>query len=251
MIPLTQSPIIATCLPLLKRKYNFPFAPNPTPPYPTIWRPFHSPTEWIYTDGSLKTGKSRLGASVIHSLTSTTAYIDTSGQDETHTNMRAELVAIYVALEKQNDKWIGSFTDSQRNLHVIQTQMQWPSHTAYHHHKQLLAAIVNIIWYRERLNLSTKLQKIKGHINIRETDLASTAAKSVVTSFEEISALQKNSSYYWQTSKKTTLLGHVHKHPHHVTNLLFYRPTLTHTAPSIVDHTQNKHTLHVCLRHKL
>ena len=62
------------------------------------------PTKWIYTDGSLKKGKPRMGASVIHSPADTTTYIDASGQDKTHTIMRAELVAIHVAMDKyKND----------------------------------------------------------------------------------------------------------------------------------------------------
>jgi ribonuclease HI len=67
----------------------------------------------IYTDGSLKIDKPRIGASVIHTPTATTTYIDASGQDKVHTIMKAELVAIQVALDKyKNDNWIGIFTDS-------------------------------------------------------------------------------------------------------------------------------------------
>jgi hypothetical protein len=121
MIPHTQLPTIATGLPLLRQIQNLTLAPSPTPPHPTIWKPLHKPSEWIYTDGSLKAEKAGLSASVIHSPTSTTAYIDASGLEETHTITRAELVAIYIALDKwKNGKWIGIFTDSQTNLHAIQ-----------------------------------------------------------------------------------------------------------------------------------
>ena len=110
MIPHTQLPTIATSLPFLRQIHNLTLAPSPTPPHPTIWKPLHNPSEWIYISGSLKTGRPRLGASVIHSATYTTSYIDASGLKETHTIMRAEFVAIYVALEKyKNDKWIGIF----------------------------------------------------------------------------------------------------------------------------------------------
>ena len=94
MIPHTQVQTIAIGLPLLRQIHNLTLAPTSTPPHPTIWKPLHNPSEWIYRDGSLKTGKPRLGASVIHSPTSTTTYIDASGLEETHTIMRAELVAI-------------------------------------------------------------------------------------------------------------------------------------------------------------
>jgi len=151
MIILTQLSTIATGIPLLRWIYNFTCAPNPTPPHPTIWQPRHNPTEWIYTDGSLKTGKPQLGASIIQSPTFITTYIDASGQYETHTITRAELVAIYVALDKyEKDNWIGIFTNLQTSLHAIQNQLQRSSHTTYHHHNPLQTAINR---YRESLNL--------------------------------------------------------------------------------------------------
>ena len=62
-------------------------------------------------------GKPRLGASVINLKTQTTTYIDASGNEETHTIMRAELVAIYVALDMhKDDAWVGIFTDSSASL---------------------------------------------------------------------------------------------------------------------------------------
>ena len=156
MTPHTQLPTIATNLPLLRQIHNLTLAPTPTPLHRKIWKPLHNPSEWIYRDGSLKTGKPRLGASVIHSPTSITTYIDVSGLEEAHTIMRVELVGIYVALDRyNNDKWIGIFTYSQTSLHAIQNQLQRPSHTAYHHHKPLLVAIINLIRYKEGLNLPT------------------------------------------------------------------------------------------------
>jgi hypothetical protein len=69
-----------------------------SPRQPISWQPLHNSNEWIYTDGSLKKGQPRIGAAVIHSPITTTAYIDASGQGETRTIMRAELAAIQVAL---------------------------------------------------------------------------------------------------------------------------------------------------------
>ncbi len=111
--------------------------------------------------------------------------------------MRAELVAIQVALDKyKNDQWVGIFTESQTSLHAIQHQLQRPSHTAYHHHKPLIAAIVNTIHYRASLGLPTQLNKIRGHANIRGNELADTAAKSAVTSFE-YSRTAETRSHHW------------------------------------------------------
>jgi hypothetical protein len=106
--------------------------------------------------------------------------------------MRAELVAIHVALDKyKNDNWIGIFTDFQASLHAIQNQLQRPSHTTYHHHRPLIAAIVNTLNYRASLGLPTTLNKIRGHTNIRGNDLANAATKLMVTSFENIPEHQK------------------------------------------------------------
>jgi len=116
----------------------------------------HNPTAWIYTDGSLKKEKTRLGTSVIHSPTSTITYIDASGQEVTHINTRAKIVNIHVALAKyKNAKWIGIFTDSQISLHAILNQVRRPSHTPYYPRIPLIAAIITTLPYRASLDLHT------------------------------------------------------------------------------------------------
>ena len=108
----------------------------------------------------------------------TTTYIDASGHDETHTIMRAKLVAIQVSLSKYiDDPWVGIFTNSQTSLHAIQDELQRPSHTAYHHHEPLITAIVNSLQYKIRQDLPTRLHKIRGHTNIKGKDLADEVAK--------------------------------------------------------------------------
>jgi hypothetical protein len=52
----------------------------------------------VYTDGSDINGHPRLRAAVVHIPTSRTIYIDVAGMEETRTIMRAELVAIHMAL---------------------------------------------------------------------------------------------------------------------------------------------------------
>ena len=74
----------------------------------------------MYTDGSEITGQPRLGAAVVHVPTCRTIYIDAGGTDETRTIMRAELVAIYAALDKfAAHEWMGIFTDSLSSLTAI------------------------------------------------------------------------------------------------------------------------------------
>jgi hypothetical protein len=75
--------------------------------------------------------------------------------------MRAELGAIYIALDKyKHDPWLGIFTDSQTSLNAIQNELQRPFHTQYHHHKLLIAAIVELHLYRSELGLPTTLHNI-------------------------------------------------------------------------------------------
>ncbi len=142
-------------------------------------------------DGSHKEGKPKLGASVIHTPSHTTTYIDASGQDETHTIMRAELAVIHVALDiYKHDPWLGIFTDSKTSLHAIHHELQRPSHTTYHH-KPLIATIVDSLIYRAELGLTTILHKIRGHADIKGNDLADAAAKSVVSAWDDILEHQK------------------------------------------------------------
>jgi hypothetical protein len=106
--------------------------------------------------------------------------------------MRAELVAIQVALNTyKDDPWVGIFTDSQTSLHATQNELYRPSHTAYHHHKPLITAIVTSLEYMIRLGLPTIPYKIRGHTNIKGNDLANAAAKRAITSFEDIPEHQK------------------------------------------------------------
>jgi ribonuclease HI len=190
---LTQPSTTENNLPTLPRHYNTTHPQiNTTPPQPIPWQPLHNPEKWTYTDGSYKEGKPRLGASVIHSPTNTTTYIDASGQEETHTIMRAELAAIHVALNvHKHDPWLGIFTDSKTSLHAIQNELQRPSHTTYHHHKPLIAAIVDSLISRSELGLTTILHKIRGHTNIKGNELADVAAKKVVSNWDDIPEQQK------------------------------------------------------------
>ncbi len=65
-----------------------------------MWTPKYQHEQWVYTDGSNIKGQPRLRAAVIHFPTCTTIYIDAGGTEEILTIMRAELVAIYTALDK-------------------------------------------------------------------------------------------------------------------------------------------------------
>ncbi len=163
--PPTPPSTITKALLILRPTHNKTLDPKPSPPQPKRWHPLHNPEAWIYTDGFLKKIKPRLGAAIIHSPASTTTYIDASGQDNTHSIMRAELVAIQITQDKyKNDKCMGNFTDSQTSLQAIQRQLQWTSHASYHHHKPLKAAIVSTLQHRASQALphnSTRLEDMQ------------------------------------------------------------------------------------------
>ena len=99
--------------------FTLPSAPLPTPT-PLTRTPKYQPEQWVYTNGSNIKDQPRLGATVIHVLTCTAIYIDEGGTKETRTIMRAELAAIYTALDKfATHKWVGIFTDSLSSLQAI------------------------------------------------------------------------------------------------------------------------------------
>jgi hypothetical protein len=84
---------------------------------PLPWILKYQPEKWVYTDGSEIKGQPRLGVAVVHVPTCTIICIYARGTKETRIVMRAELVAIYTALDKiATHEWVGSFTDSLSSL---------------------------------------------------------------------------------------------------------------------------------------
>ena len=134
-----------------------------TPPNPIPWTPRFLPEEWVCTDGSDITGHPRLGAAVMHIPTGITIYLDAAGSEETRTIMRAELVAIHIALTKVEDlSWLGIFIDSLSSLYAICLHYYRPELSIaphYHHHMLLLQSIAQLLETRRERGYSTSLQK--------------------------------------------------------------------------------------------
>ena len=109
--------------------------------------------------------------------------------------MRAELAAIYVALDKyKHNQWLGIFTDSLSILKAIRHHYTNPGATSakhYHHHRLLLDSITDLLEARQRAGLSTTLHKIRAHTNIRGNNLADAAVKLVVTHYDTLPTSQK------------------------------------------------------------
>ncbi len=130
------------------------------------------PEQWVYSNGS-----------------------DITGIDETRIIMRAELVAIYTAMDKfTTHEWVEIFTDSLSSLQAIRHRYTnpWahgPQH--YHHHLLLLSGTTDLLDERRSQEFGTTLQKIRAHTNIRGNDLADAAAKLAVTQYNSLPESQK------------------------------------------------------------
>ncbi len=132
---------------------------------------------------------------MVHVPTCTTIYIDAGGTEEIRTIMRAELVAIYSALDKfATHEWLGIFTDSLSSLQPIRqryTNLRTHGPRHNHHHMLLLSGITNLLEERRRQGFGTTLHKIWGHTNIRGTDLADAAAELAVAQYDSLPESQK------------------------------------------------------------
>jgi len=160
------------------------------PPVPYLWAPKYIPENWVYTDGFIIDGYPRLGASVVHILSTTTIYIDVAGTEETRTIMRAELVAIRMALATfAAHELVGVFTDFLSSLQAIEHHNTNPiigDAKHYHHHMLLIESIIELLDTKASLGFRTTLYKIRGHTHIRGNDLADATAKLAVRSFETL-----------------------------------------------------------------
>jgi len=163
----------------------------------------------VYTDVSDINKQPRLGAGVVHVPTRTTLYIDAGGIEETRTIMRAELVAIHIALDKfATYEWVGIFTYSLSSLQVIRRRysQQGPTRPRdYHHHMILLSGITDLLEERRRRGFRTTLHMIRAHTNIRGNYLADAAAKMAVTQYDSL----------LESKKLKVVIGEIPPHPPH------------------------------------
>ena len=92
-----------------------PLAPTPLP-----WTPKYQPEQWVYTDSSDIKVQPRSRAAAVHVPTFTSLYIDAGGAEETRTIMRAELVAIYTALDNfSTHESVGICNDFLSSMYAI------------------------------------------------------------------------------------------------------------------------------------
>ena len=161
-----------------------PPPPPPGPPpnhqdYPctTPTRP-HKGTQ-IYTDGSQLITKqgTKTGAGIYNATTKQSTHLDPGGQGSTHTNNRAELCAILMALEQNPQDTLTIYTDSLCSMHNIQKMVDWPTRLQESKHKEILAKIVALLGARALAGHHTHIYKVRSHTGIRGNDAADTLAK--------------------------------------------------------------------------
>ena len=109
--------------------------------------------------------------------------------------MRAELVAIYTALDKfAAHEWVGIFTDSLSSLQAIRHRYTNPrAHGSQHydHYMLISSGITDLLEEKRRRGFITTLHKIRSHANIRGNVLADVAAKMAVTQYDSLPESQK------------------------------------------------------------
>jgi len=175
---------------------------------------------------------------VVHFPTCTTIYIDASGTNETRTIMRAELVAIYKAIDKfAPHEWIGIFTESLSSIHAIRHRYTTPgSHGPqhYHHHVLLLSGIRDLLEKRRWHGFRTTLHRLRAHTHILSNYLAYATAKLTVTQYESLPEDKKLKVNIGEVAPRPPILGHVHNKTPDTPYAHGDKDTDSHIAPAVV-----------------
>jgi len=106
--------------------------------------------------------------------------------------VRSELIAIHTVLSIfEEHAWIGIFTDSLSNLHVIRHHCNNPrmgDSPHYHHNILLLGSIATLLDLRRAQGFGTILHKILTQASIRCNDLTDAIAKLAVTYYDTLAS---------------------------------------------------------------
>jgi ribonuclease HI len=147
-------------------------------------RPFQAAwnlNNYIYTDGSQKTGNLTLGAAIVNTATHTTTHIDVKSQPERQTINRAELTAITLTLEIYHDSpQLRILIDSAFSINTIRNYIIDPLNYKHHPHRDLLMKANNHIQKRDQQGLTTHIGKVKSHTGVTHNDTADAGARGVV-----------------------------------------------------------------------
>ena len=156
-------------------------APPQVPPLHLANLPRRYPDNgiFIYTDGS-RDPEYPLGAAVVRphpeteNLPPEVINFQVDASPLRHTANRAELAAIAVALEPDED--IHLLTDSQSSQHMILNQARRPGKHTHHVHRALLEHIIQRLRDRQQAGLKTTIGKVAGHTGVKYNEAADTGA---------------------------------------------------------------------------
>ena len=135
----------------------------------TTWQPAThqqklDPESYIYTNGSLITGKPTLGAAITYPRDNSTIKMKVISDPIRHTINRAELAAITQALIINNNTTdLNILTDSAYCINSIRNFCHTPYRYKTNVHYQLLQIASNLLKEREQKGLKTKIGKLKSH----------------------------------------------------------------------------------------
>ena len=147
----------------------------------------YDPTSMVYTDGNYKKDTNLAGAGVytMKDGDEVRIKIRPSKPGPVHTINRAELIAIYMALDQwREDSNLVIATDSANAMKGINRQLRNPQQLKYHVHKYLLKAIGDVLIERARLGLQSSIIKVKSHIGVQGNTIADAVAGEATASAE-------------------------------------------------------------------
>ena len=135
----------------------------------------------LYTDGSSMKGgggTTSIGAGIYNATTKGCTRINPGGKGSTHTNNRAELVALQVALLTfPADQDTTIYTDSLCSIQNIRQMLDKPHMMRESKHRALVEQIVQIMAQRAMAGGHTYMKKVRSHTGIHGNDEADRLAK--------------------------------------------------------------------------
>lgn len=137
----------------------------------------------VYTDGSKK--GCVIGAGIYHPFYNLMwAY---GGTFPDRSSVRAELIAINLALRLFTSSDIVILTDSSASLDLIISYFDNQAYFRYHSHSCILGDISDVINWRQAMQLSTRFYKVKAHSGIHGNTVADALAREARVRFERLS----------------------------------------------------------------
>jgi ribonuclease HI len=135
----------------------------------------------LYTDGSSTKGpdgSNVIGAGVYNATTQECTRINPGGMGSTHTNNRAELVALHVAMTSHPaDQDLTIYTDSLCSIQNTRKMLDRPHQMQESKHRVVVEQLIQVLAQRAMAGGHTYLKKVRSHTGIHGNDEADRLAK--------------------------------------------------------------------------